>query len=171
MKINLGAIGEVAVGCNIPGFTTVDLRDGADVKAPLDKLPFADGSVDEIYASHCLEHFSHTRTVEVLKEWRRVLAPNGHAYISVPSWDQILQIIQRAGFCEWTRYLLWGDQRDPYCYHYIVFTYPLLAAQLIEAGFSDVWKIGEMPYGLQDASRIRDNQFGIPISLSVEAIA
>ena len=171
LKLNLGAIGEVPHGENIPGFLTVDIRDGAEVKSPLDQLPFEDHSASELYCSHCLEHFSHTHTVDVLKEWRRVLKPGGKAYISVPSWDQILKIIQKAGLVEWTRYLLWGDQRDPFSYHYIVFTYPLLAANLMSAGFSDVKRIDEMPYGLADASRIQDSYYHIPISLNIEATA
>ena len=28
----------------------------ADVRAPMDRLPFPDGSVDEIFTSHALEH-------------------------------------------------------------------------------------------------------------------
>jgi SAM-dependent methyltransferase len=171
LKLNLGAIGEVPHGQNIPGFTTVDVREGAEVRCPLDKLPFEDGSASELYCSHCLEHFSHTRTIEVLKEWHRVLKPGGKAYISVPCWDQILKIIQKAGFLQWTRFLLWGDQRDPFSYHYIVFNYPLLAGNLASAGFKDVRKIASMPYGLDDASRATDCIYGIPISLNVEAIA
>ena len=171
LKLNLGAIGEVPHGENIPGFTTVDLRNGAEIKSPLDSLPFENSSVSELYCSHCLEHFSHTRTVEVLKEWHRVLKPGGKAYISVPSWDQIFKIVQKTGLVEWTRYLLWGDQRDLLSYHYIVFTYPHLAASLMSAGFEDVKKINEMPYNLPDASRIRDTWYNIPISLNVEARA
>lgn len=171
LKLNLGAIGEVPKGENIEGFTTVDLREGADVRASLDKLPFDDQSVDELYCSHCLEHFSHTRTVEVLKEWHRVLRPGAKAYISVPSWDKIFALAQKEGFREWVRYLLWGDQRDPLAYHYIVFNFPLLAANLVSAGFKDVNKISEMPYGLNDASRIVDSVHMQPISLNVEAIA
>ena len=40
----------------------------------LDNLsPFKNNSVNLIYASHCLEHFSHYRTSQVIAEWFRVL--------------------------------------------------------------------------------------------------
>ena len=36
---------------------------------------YPDGVADEIRASHVLEHFSHTITLDVLREWARVLKP------------------------------------------------------------------------------------------------
>jgi hypothetical protein len=40
---------------------------------------------------------------------------------------------------------------------------------LNEAGFSDARKVDELPYGLQDQSRLRDTMFGTPMALNVEA--
>lgn len=43
-----------------------------------------DESVSHIYASHLLEHISHTKTDEVLKLWQRKLIPGGKLTINVP---------------------------------------------------------------------------------------
>jgi len=45
-------------------------------------LPFADGSQDAIYTSHCLEHM--TSLSEVIREWFRVLKVGGYAVVVVP---------------------------------------------------------------------------------------
>ena len=47
-----------------------------------DRLPFADGSQDAVFSSHCLEHIANYR--QALREWFRVLKPGGHLVIVVP---------------------------------------------------------------------------------------
>jgi len=69
-------------------YTTVDLyAPEADVKADMGALPYGDSSVDEIWASHCLEHISADRVQAVLREWLRVLAAGRPAIIAVPNLD------------------------------------------------------------------------------------
>lgn len=51
-----------------------------DLRAP---LPFADGSVDEAYAGHILEHLP--KPLVLVKELYRVLKPGARAGIVVPS--------------------------------------------------------------------------------------
>lgn len=69
-------------------FTTVDLyAPEADVRADAGDLPFPDGSVEEIWASHILEHIPPARTQAVLREWLRVLAPGATATIITPDLD------------------------------------------------------------------------------------
>lgn len=46
------------------------------------KLNFKNNELDFLYASHVLEHFSNT--LEVLKEWLRVVKPGGYVYFAVP---------------------------------------------------------------------------------------
>ncbi len=45
-------------------------------------LPFADGSQDAVYSSHCLEHM--TALPEVIREWFRVLKVGGYLVTTVP---------------------------------------------------------------------------------------
>ena len=69
-------------------YTTVDLyAPEADLKCDMGELPLADGSVEEIWASHCLEHLYSERVQPALKEWLRVLVPGGVAKIVVPDLD------------------------------------------------------------------------------------
>ena len=131
---------------------------------------FADGTISEIYASHCFEHFPRPKQKPVLKEWCRVLKPGGKLYVSVPDFTQLLKIYEKGGFSTWFQHLVWGDQDYPLNYHYCGFVYATLAALLVDSGFEDVKRLAEMPYGLNDASRIRDNKDFIPISVSVEAV-
>ena len=167
MKLNLGGRDKP-----IQGFKTVDRYDGADINCDISKLDCVEsGSVEELYASHCLEHFSHTKTIEVLKEWRRVLRPNAKAYIAVPDFDAVVSLYQKFGMNAFLRNFLFGDQGYDLAYHYTAFTFPTLAAALVESGFSDVKRISKMPYGLRDCSTLVDTFTQQPMSLNVEAIA
>lgn len=49
-----------------------------------------DNTVDEIRASHLLEHFSHTQTQAVLQDWVRALKPGGVLKVAVPDLDAII---------------------------------------------------------------------------------
>lgn len=169
MKLHVGSKGP-----SIPGFKKLDLVQWGDVdfvQDAKDLSNFKTGSVEEIYASHILEHCPHTETVTVLKEWRRVLRIGGKAWISVPDLLQGLEFVKREPGSEWTVNLLYGDQNGPLAYHYVTFTFPMLARRLMDAGFSDVKRIEKMPYGLEDASQYVDSHYKIPISLNVEATA
>lgn len=166
IRLNLGGR-----GTKIPGFKTVDLSDehDVDVRADVAYLPFKDGSVSEIYASHILEHFSHTRTLAVLKEWVRVLKKGGTLYVSVPDFDRAIELYRLGGLTDYLTNLLWGDQGYPLAYHYAPFTAGRLLALLHKAGFSDARRIFEMPYGLKDCSHLVDTVQKKPISLNMEA--
>jgi len=48
------------------------------------KLPYADNSVDLIYSSHMIEYFDRQEIIDIIKEWHRVLKPNGILRIAVP---------------------------------------------------------------------------------------
>lgn len=72
------------------GFIGVDAIafDGVDVVLNLtDRWPWEDGSVEEIHASHVVEHFASPQRCWVMNEMYRVLQPGGKATIIVPSWS------------------------------------------------------------------------------------
>jgi predicted SAM-dependent methyltransferase len=159
---------------HIDGFLKVDLFDGegVDIQTDVSDLSMLkDGTVIEIYASHILEHFSHTKTIDVLKEWRRVLKKGGKASISVPDFDASVFLYQKYGLTDFLRNLLYGDQEYPLAYHYTVFTFATLARSCINAGFADVKRLKDMPYGVKDCSKNIDNHHFRPVSVHVEAIA
>lgn len=159
---------------HIDGFLNVDLFDGENVDIRTDASDlsmFKDGEVLEIYSSHILEHFPHVKTLSVLKEWRRVLKSDGKAYIAVPDFDAMIRIYQRTGLTKWIANMLYGDQIYDLAFHYAPFTFASLAKLISDAGFSDVKRIVNMPYGLKDCSSLLDNVEKKPVSLNVEALA
>lgn len=171
LKLNLGGLGEGFLDGSIAGFKTVDLRPGADYQRDVSDLSiFGAGSVDEIYASNILEHFSLNRTVDVLKEWYRVLRPSGILYISVPDFDATVQLYQKLGLTRWIRYHLWGDQKHELNYHYNCFTFASLAKDLSDAGFRDAKRVTAWPFVVTDASRHINNYDKKSISLNVMAV-
>lgn len=168
--MNLGGMGEGFLDGKIPGFKTMDLREGADFQGDCSDLSrFEERSVDDIYASNILEHWPIAKTVGVLKEWRRVLKTGGKLYVSVPDFDATVKLYQRTGLTEWIKYHLWGDQKHPLNYHYVCFTFASLAKDLMNAGFSDVKKVKFFNIGEEDGSRNVNNLTYEPISLNVVA--
>lgn len=173
IRLNLGGAGEGFLDSRIPGFLTVDLRPGTttDIVADCSKLDcFESGTVDVVYASNILEHWSLTRTVEVLREWNRVLKPGGNIYISVPDFDSAVKLYLNFGLTEWLRYHLWGDQKHPLNYHYTCFTFATLAKDLMDAGFKDIKRVKEWPFYVKDGSQNVDSLTKQPISLNVSAV-
>lgn len=61
---------------------------GVDVVHDLRKpWPWADGSVEEIHCSHCIEHFNATERVHIYNEMFRVLRTGGKATLIAPFWS------------------------------------------------------------------------------------
>jgi len=81
LKLNLGA-GGVA----LPGYEAIDIKTGT-LAYPLSQ--YADGSVDEVRASHLLEHYGDAEAFDVLTEWVRVLKPGGVMRLAVPDFAWI----------------------------------------------------------------------------------
>ena len=52
-----------------------------------DDLPFRDGTLDYVLASHVIEHFFDP--VKALREWHRVLRPGGYIFIITPHMDRM----------------------------------------------------------------------------------
>lgn len=170
--LNLGGAGEGFVDSSVSGFLTVDLREGpgTDVVADISDLSlFRTDSVEIVFASQVLEHFPIAKTVDVLKEWKRVLMPGRKLYVSVPDFDQAVKLYQKCGLTQWLKYHLWGDQKHALNYHYVCFTFASLAKDLIDAGFSDVKRLKDFPFQVKGGSTLRDTVTGELISLNVEA--
>lgn len=71
------------------GFAGVDIIafEGVDVVADLTQTwPFADDSVEEIHASHVIEHFTGPQRIHIVNEMYRVLKKGAKATIIVPHW-------------------------------------------------------------------------------------
>lgn len=80
MKLNLGCGSDIR-----KGYLNVDNVNGPDIDFLMDiekPFPFSDSSIDEIMASHVLEH-TH-RYASIIKECHRVLKPGGKLEVRVP---------------------------------------------------------------------------------------
>lgn len=170
MKLHIGCKGE-----HIDGFKRVDIQQFGDVDFVTnakDLSMIQDVSIDEIYASHILEHFPKTETKSVLSEWKRTLKPQGILWLSVPDFDAIVEMYLKSGRIleTWVEHLIHGDQLEPYSFHYVCFTYPVLAGILSQVGFSRIERISQLPYNVADASKIIDSRFQKPISINIKAV-
>lgn len=95
------------IGCgerHIEGYESIDIKTGVDAR----KLPHADGSVDEVYASHLLEHFDYEEVPKVLAEWVRVLRPGGLLRVSVPDVEKFCKERNQINSFQWDRIILGG---------------------------------------------------------------
>ena len=124
LRLNLGA-GDVA----IPGYTPVDRKTGGEAYP----LAFDDNSVDEIRASHVLEHFPHTMTGAVLADWVRALKPGGKLSIAVPDFDWICRAYQ-AGAEMPVQWYVMGAQIDGDDRHGAIFDEECLSEAMRAAG-------------------------------------
>lgn len=124
IKLNIGA-----GNSKIDGYTPIDIKDGTDAI----KLPYPDESVDEVYASHVLEHFPYEKTAQVLKEWARVLKPGGIMRIGVPDMAKIVGSWGEASKKNLSRYLL-GGHVDKDDVHGAVFDEDILRVAMQQAG-------------------------------------
>lgn len=132
---------------------------------------FPDGTFDELYGSHIVEHFDYKdELLTTLKEWYRVIAPGGLLYVSVPDLDTLCTLILDHRLPEAQRFLvmrmLFGGHVDQWDYHKVGLNQEFLGGFLSVAGFKKIQRVRE--FGLfQDTSNM---QFaGRPISLNVIA--
>ena len=121
-------------------------------------LPLPDRSMAGIFSEHCLEHFSLSAAVPLLKEFRRVLAPGGTLRIVVPDAELYLLTYASRRRGEqplrfpfeanerrdplWTPVLsvnrVFYQDRDSPAGHRTMFDFELLAATLGQSGFGRV---------------------------------
>ena len=108
MRLNLGSGTDVR-----EGFTNVDIRqlDGIDVVADARKLPFGDNEAELILGQDLIEHVPYLEVEDTLKEWFRVLSPNGVIELRTPDFSKIMRafISRRLPEDEGFR-LFFGDQ-------------------------------------------------------------
>jgi predicted SAM-dependent methyltransferase len=109
IKLNLGSGSQP-----LPDFINLDIKNNNSI-FPLD---YPNNFVDEIRASHILEHFSYGESINALKEWTRVLKPGGTLKIAVPDFAIIAEAFSNGmndkrlmeSYCM-------GGQTDEYDYH------------------------------------------------------
>lgn len=130
LRLNLGS------GDNLlDGYVNIDRKTGGEV-FPL--AAYQDNSVDEILASHILEHFSHREQVgNVLREWHRVLKPGGLLRVAVPNFEWIARNYLAGKPVDIQGYVM-GGHIDPNDRHGAIFDEEELRRDLRLVGFYDV---------------------------------
>ena len=153
MRLNLGC-GDHP----IEGWENWDRKNGHEV-FPLEGV--ADGSVDEIRASHVLEHFSHARVPEVLREWARVLRPGGRLRVAVPDFRKIAQLYEAGEKRNIQGYVMGGhtDEDDA---HGAVFDREALSRAMNIAGLIGMRRWEQDPTECSDCSTL-------DVSLNIQA--
>lgn len=129
VRLNVGS----GASCK-PGYAMIDTKIGTEAYP----LGVADGSVDEVYASHVLEHFSHKDTMKVLRDWVRVLKPNGRLTIAVPDFEAIANDKGSGETFNSIQNFVLGSHTDEFDKHGALFTKQSLTAQLNYVGIENV---------------------------------
>ncbi len=156
-----------------PGWRIVNVQDGPHVDYLGDVTDvargFADESVDEIYASHILEHLGYDKALpETLKELCRILKPEGRFYIAVPDLAALTRLFAHPQADVNVRMhvmrIMYGGRTDPYDVHFTGFDQEILGHFLGVAGFKRIQRV--KAFGLfNDASTVEVG--GVSVSLNV----
>ena len=147
VKLNLGGGSTV-----IDGTVNVDRKTGGEVFP----LAYADNSVNEIRASHVLEHFGHEHVGTVLKDWVRALKPGGCLKVAVPNFEWIAENYLAGKEIPVQGYVM-GGHVDSNDYHRAIFDYETLYDALVDAGLCGITHWND---GVEDCS-------ALPVSLNL----
>jgi predicted SAM-dependent methyltransferase len=150
IRLDLGAEKNVR-----PGFIALGRYHGSEVYP----LAYRDESVDEIVASHILEHFPFGMVQAVVKDWARVLKRGGSLKIAVPDFLLISAefFSAPAQFGLVQRWIM-GGQTDSNDFHKSIFTNDWLLLLMRQAGLVIA---GRWESQIADCARE-------PISLNIE---
>jgi predicted SAM-dependent methyltransferase len=145
LKLNLGC------GTDIKeGFLNIDIRtlEGVGLVMDVSNLDshFTDDSVDEIDAYDVLEHFSFTRTTDILKNWISKLKSGGKIIVRVPDLQKILTELttSKLPIFEAQR-LVYGGQDYPHNFHCAGFTQGMLEGLLLGCGCTQIIQVVKEP--------------------------
>ncbi len=140
LKLNLGC-GDQILG----EYINCDLHNSkADMQFDADTIPYKDNTVDEVFASHLLEHFGYNEIGNILQEWKRVLKPGGKLVIETPdaynSYKKFCEAYE-TGDTNWQMKLYGHLHAFPWVegqVHKFLFTENQLGWFLSEAGFINI---------------------------------
>ena len=150
---------------NIQKFEGVDfLGDISDLSQ------FENNSIEEVYASHVIEHVPQKKVNETLKGVYRILSENGKFYISVPDMDVLCKIFIDPKATPKVKFntmrMMFGGQLDEFDFHYFGWNFEFMRDFLTNAGFKRIEKVKSFSL-FKDTSDYAP--YGEPISLNVIA--
>ncbi len=183
--MNINKEKKLHLGCGeryLEGYIHVDINtfDHIDYLTKVDDLSmFENDSVNEIYASHVLEYFDIFESIDVLKEWKRVLIPGGELRLAVPDFNKLIKVYsqtQNIGDVIGPIIGRWELNNTEKIYHKQIFDEKSLTELLSKSGFKNInlwdWRefIKDHP-GFDDHSQAyfphMDKENGIHVSLNI----
>lgn len=167
MRLHIGGE-EIKEGWKI---LNIQKKPGVDFIGDITDLgQFDDESVEEVYASHVLEHVGIAKIAGTFNGLQRILKKGGKLYISVPNLETIAKIFIQAPEGK-DKYdlmtMIYGGQTDSHDFHYIGYWPSFLFSLLINAKFKR-YKQVEFLNIFKDTSMITFDGV-VPISLNVTA--
>lgn len=125
----------------LAGYTAVDWSLGLDVRA----LPYAPESVEEILASHVLEHMANTDALPTLEHWVSLLKPGGIIRIAVPDFEAIIRLMATGAKDRPYEGWIMGGQTEPHDFHYTLWTEDKLRDLMTSVGLVDIKPFAGIP--------------------------
>lgn len=174
MKLHLGC-----GAAHIDGYINIDIRYLPNVDK-VDNIRFLrsyqENSIEVIYASHVLEHFSRWDYKSVLQRWYALLKPNGILRLAVPDFEAICKYYRKTKDLRAISGMLYGGQDVEENYHNWVWDFETLKKDLEEIGLKDIkrynWRATEHR-DIDDYSQSYlphlDKENGLLMSLNIEA--
>ena len=146
LKLNIGG-GDPKKGgfAEREGYVLIDRSVGKEAY-PLD---YPDGSVDEIVASHILEHFPYEDTMDVLRDWVRALKPGGLLKVAVPDFKWLAKAYLAQHDVN-IQGIVMGGHTDENDHHGSIFDTDTLKEMLARVGLQ---RIGKWKSDAQDCAR------------------
>lgn len=148
------------LGCGereLKGYINIDLRKtrATDLVCDIRKLPYPDNSVKVIETYHVIEHLPRNDLPRALKEWYRILMPEGKLIIECPDFDANVLEYLRGNNPAMQLHYIYGRQRFPGDVHYFGYNFDRLARLVKEAGFTRVKKKEPQDYHKAEAPCLR----------------
>ena len=135
-----------------------------------DLSQFEENSIDEIYASHVVEHVAQKKVKKTLSGIYRILKNNGKFYVSVPDMDILCQYFMDPKAPAQVKMdvmrIMFGGQIDDYDFHYFGWNLQFMYNFLTDAGFVNIKRVKSFSL-FNDTSDF--SPYGSPISLNVIA--
>lgn len=144
LKLHLGC-GDII----LDGYVNVDLYNPkAELQCDIKKLPYEDNSVDEVLSCHVIEHFDFKEAFDVLREWYRVLKPDGYIITETPDFLGSCQAFVNGS--EEERINLYGHFFAkawlPGQTHKFLYTENQLKWTLANVGFKNIYRVPALRY-------------------------
>ena len=151
MKLHLGCGTK-----HIDGYVNIDIRyqPGVDEVNNVKFLRnYKPNSVDEIYASHVLEHFGRWEYKNVLSRWFEILKPNGILKLAVPDFNSITEYYLKTKDLKSLMGMLYGGQDYDENFHHVIFDFNTLSQDLKDIGFKSTQTWDTMEMNIDDFSK------------------